>query len=141
MTLGMLDEPLRRLLYIGRKPPPEKRAVGDLKVVPRGRRRDAQTAGHEIPVAPSLRGEPALIGGQSPSQRGLTAQPRAKDGNAGKRREILGKKWLTGWLHTLQNETLGFEMQGIRGVDDSRTSAAVSLFSRMGSRMASVAVH
>ena len=72
MPLGMLDEPLRRLLHRGRKPPPEKRAVGDLEIVPRGRRRDAQTAGHEIPVAPSLRGEPALIGGQSPSQRGLS---------------------------------------------------------------------
>jgi hypothetical protein len=141
MPLGMLDEPLRRLLHIGRKPPPKKRAVGDLKIVPRGRRRDAQTAGYEIPVAPSLQVEPAPIGRQRPSQRGLAALPRAKNGNAGKRREILGKKWLTGWLHTLQNETLGFEMQGIRGVDDSRTSAAVSLFSSMGSRMTSVAMH
>ena len=38
MSLGMLDEPLRRLLHIGRKPAPEKRAVGDLEIVPRGRR-------------------------------------------------------------------------------------------------------
>ena len=39
MPLGMLDEPLRRLLHRGRKPPPEKRAVGDFERVPRGRRR------------------------------------------------------------------------------------------------------
>ena len=45
VPLGMLDEPLRRLLHIGRKPPPKKRTVGDLEIVPRGRRRDAQTAG------------------------------------------------------------------------------------------------
>ena len=115
--------------------------MGDLEIVPRGRRRDAQTAGYEIPVAPSLQVEPAPIGRQRPSQRGLAALPRAKNGNAGKRREILGKKGLAGWLHTLQNDTLGFEMQGIRGVDDSRTSAAVSFFFSMGSRMTSVAMH
>ena len=46
--------------------------MGDLEIVPRGRRRDAQTAGYEIPVDPSLQVEPAPIGGQSPSQRGLS---------------------------------------------------------------------
>ena len=66
---------------------------------------DVWIAGHEIPVAPSLQVEPAPIGRQRPSQRGLAALPRANDGNAGKRREILGKKGLTGSFHALQNKT------------------------------------
>lgn len=68
-------------------------------------KKEVWIAGHEIPVAPSLQVEPAPIGRQKPSQRGLAALPRANDGNAGKRREILGKKRLTGSLHALQNET------------------------------------
>jgi hypothetical protein len=68
-------------------------------------KKEVWIAGHEIPVAPSLQVEPAPIGRQSPSQRGLAALPRAKDGNAGKRREILSKKGLTGSFHALQNKT------------------------------------
>ena len=38
MPLCVLDEPLCRLLHVGRKSAPEKGAVRDLEVVPHGRR-------------------------------------------------------------------------------------------------------
>jgi hypothetical protein len=79
-------------------------------------KKEVWIAGHEIPVAPSFQVEPAPIGRQRPCQRGFAALARANNGNAGKRREILGKKGLTGSLHALQNKTNRFEMQGIRGV-------------------------
>ena len=64
MPLGMLDEPLRRLLHIGRKPAPEKRAVGDLERVPRGRRRKKRsgsraTRSRSLPLSRSNRRQSA----------------------------------------------------------------------------------
>ena len=64
MTLGMLDEPLRRLLHRGRKTPPKKRAVGDLERFPRGRRRKKRsgsraTKSRSLPLSRSNRRQSA----------------------------------------------------------------------------------
>lgn len=119
MPLGMLEEPLRRLLHRGRKPPPEKRAVGDLERVPSGQRRKKRSGSRATRSRslPLFRSNQRQSAGRVPASVVLPhcRGPRVRCRETPRDTR---QKGLTGSFQALLNEIRCFEMQGIRSVVD-----------------------